>query len=131
MPIDNQLQGRQTPPYSGPLKSPNRNILGACLVALALTTMSLAVLLLFKELSSPVFAIKFEEGDYPANSEGIVHSARVGVIAATGLIVASTGLSASAVAVRPHPLLQLVAALTLLALIPALWLLWLGYGLAF
>jgi hypothetical protein len=131
MPIDNQRQVRQAPPDPGPLKPPHRNILGACLVLLALATMSLVVLLLFKELGSPVFAIKFEEGDYPPNSEALVHSARVGVIASTGLIVVSTGLSASAVAVRPHPLLQLVAALTLVALIPVLLLLWLGYGLAF
>jgi hypothetical protein len=61
----------------------------------------------------------------------VAHSARVAVVAATVLVVVSTGLAASAVAVRPHPFLQLIAAFTLLAPIPVLLLLWFGYGLAF
>ncbi|OOK65239.1 hypothetical protein BZL29_7978 [Mycobacterium kansasii] len=43
----------------------------------------------------------------------------------------SAGLAASAIAVRPHPILRLISALTMLALAPTLLLLLLDCGLAF
>lgn len=60
-----------------------------------------------------------------------MHSARIGVLTSTGLIVVASGLAASAVAVRPHPFLQVVAVLTLVSLIPLLLLLLFCYALAF
>ncbi|KEF95036.1 hypothetical protein K883_05221 [Mycobacterium sp. TKK-01-0059] len=112
-------------------KPPNRNLLGACLALLAMVVLALVILLLFNELSSPVFGVKLGEGYFPDNSAAIVHSARIGVLTSTGLIVVATGLAASAVAVRPHPFLQVVAVLTLVSLIPLLLLLLFCYALAF
>ncbi|OBJ83242.1 hypothetical protein [Mycobacterium sp. 1245852.3] len=123
-------QAARTYPDPAP-KPPNRNLLGACLALLAMVVISLVILLLFKELSSPVFGVKLEEGYYPDNSAAIVHSARIGVLASTWLIVVATGLAASAVAVRPHPFLQVMGVLTLMSLIPVLLLLLFCYGLAF
>lgn len=118
--------------YCGPApKPPNRNLLGVCLVLLAMVVLALVILLLFKELSSPVFGVKLEEGYYPDHSAAIVHSARIGVLASTWLIVVATGLAVSAVAVRPHPLLQVMGVLTLVSLIPVLLLLLFCYALAF
>lgn len=59
--------------YRGPApKPPNRNLLGVCLALLAMVVLALVILLLFKELSSPVFGVKLEEGYYPDNSAAIV-----------------------------------------------------------
>lgn len=43
-------------------KPPNRDLLGACLALLAMVVLALVILLLFNELSSPVFGVKLEEG---------------------------------------------------------------------
>lgn len=118
----------RTPVQSGPA---NRNTLGISLALLGLSLMALAIFILLKPLGSSVFAVKFEEGYYPPGSEAVVQIARVAVIAATGLTAASSGLAASAVSIRPHPIVQLIGAFTMVALAPTLLLLWLDYGLAF
>lgn len=121
----------QARPDTGPLEPSNRTALGASLALLGLLLMSSAVFLLLQPLGSPTFGVKFEEGVYPAGSAAEVQSARVGVIGATVLMVVSAGLAASAIAVRPHPALRLIGAVTLLALAPTVLLLLFDYGLAF
>ncbi|OSC21581.1 hypothetical protein B8W69_28295 [Mycobacterium vulneris] len=121
----------QLAPVSGPPRSPKRNALGAGLALLGVAVLSLIVLLLFNVLGNWVFAVKLEEGVFPSNSDSVVRSGRLSVLTATALISVATGLAASSIAVRPHPFVQLVAALTLVVLIPALLLVWLCYGLVF
>lgn len=124
-------RGRSAIAHPGARKLPNRNALGAGLTLLALVMISLVVLLLFREFDSPVFGVKLEEGYFPDNSAAVVHSARLGVIASTGLMAVSIGLAASAVAVRPNLFVQVVAVTALVALIPVSLLLLLCYALAF
>lgn len=94
--------------------------------------MALAVFVVVEAVgTSPVFGIKLEEGYFPPGSERVVASGRIGVIVATAMIVVSSGLAASAVAVRPHPFVQVMGVLTLLGVLPVLLLLLFGYGLAF
>lgn len=130
MPQDQHV-GHQLAPSPGPPKPPSRNALGARLALLGLAATSLIVVLLLHVLGNWVFAVKLEEGSFPPNSESVVRSGRVAVLAASVLIFVVAGLSASAVAVRPHPFFQLVAAITLVVLIPVLLLVWLCYGLVF
>lgn len=129
--MSNNDLDRQASPHTGPSEPSNGNSLGAFLALLGLVLLALAMSLLLKPLGSTVFAVKFEEGVYPPGSAAEVHSARMGVIAATGLSVVWAGLAASAIAVRPHPIVRLIGALSLLALAPTLLLLLLNYGLVF
>lgn len=131
MPLEYQRAGQQLAPVPGPPKPPNRSALGAGLALLGLVVTALVLLLLSKVLGSWVFAVKLEEGYFPPNSDSVVRSGRVAVLAATVLIFVAAGLTASAIAVRSHPLLQMVAAITLVGLIPVLLLVWLCYGLVF
>lgn len=130
MPQDQHV-GQQLSPSPGPPQPSSRNALGAGLALLGLAATSLIVVLLFHVLGNWVFAVKLEEGSFPPNSESVVRSGRVAVLAASVLIFVAAGLSASAVAVRPHPFFQVVAAITLVVLIPVLLLVWLCYGLVF
>ncbi|WP_101953279.1 hypothetical protein [Mycobacterium intracellulare] len=115
----------------GPPKPRYRNALGAGLALLGLAVMSLIALLLFNVLGNWVFAVKLEEGYFPPNSGSVVRSGRIAVLAATVLIPVAAGLGASTVAVRPHPFVQVVAAITLVVIIPVLLVVWLCYGLVF
>lgn len=122
---------RQCHPYAGARRLINRNVVGACLALAGLVIMSFAALILVTSLNSPVFGIKLEEGYFPSDSAQVVRAGRTGVIAATALIVVSTRLSACAVAVRPHTVVLVLAAITLLGVLPFLLLLLFGYGLVF
>lgn len=131
MPVEDLDMKKQLAPVPGPPRPRNRNACGAGLALLGMALMSLIALLLFNVLGSWVFAVKLEEGVFPPNSDSVVRSGRVSVLAATVLIFVATGLAASSIAVRPHPFLQVIAALTLVLLIPVLLLIWLCYGLVF
>lgn len=129
MPADDSLVGALVTPFPGPPKPARRNTLGAGLALLGLAVVSLVVLLLFNVLGSSVFAVKLEEGVFPPNSDTVVRRGRLSVLAATVLIFVAAGLAASAVAVRPHPLLQVLGATTLVVLVPLLLLAFLCFGL--
>lgn len=119
------------PHYAGPIGPRNRNIFGACLSLVGLTTMMLALLLLMIAESNRALAFKLEVGFFPSLSEAAVQSARTEIVIAALLTVLATASAVTAVIFRSTITWRIIGGVTLLVLILVGPLLWVCYDMAF
>lgn len=121
----------EPPRYAGPLEAANRNILAACLSLVGLASLAVGTLMLLVALGSPALASRLDGGFYPPGSGSEVHSAQAEVVVGAVSIVLSAVLAGIAVAFRSALVWRLIAAISLLALIVVVPLLWFAFTLAF